>query len=234
MCILTAYMDESGIHDRDWCVVAGFIGNDEQWKDCIKKWRVGLGKSRGLHMRTLRWHKTERVRKLLDTLGPIPESCGLKKIWAALRLQDYEDLLPEELKENPEISPYMLCTAVIFARTAKMVPSGQRIAFVFALQKRYSRLVALPVWFLRHFVSGRFSVTYLTERTMLTEPADYLAFEIRQTQIDINSKKSRLGRSIIGDGQGYGAIATKDGIRKVMTNTIERLDRLKKAGLLRF
>jgi hypothetical protein len=233
MCVLTAYMEESGVHDKDWCVVAGFVGDDKQWKDCIDKWKPGLGRSRSLHMRKLRWNKTERVKKLLNTLGPIPESCGLKKIWAGLRLQDYEDLLPQELRLNQEISPYMLCTSMIFARTAKLLPVGQRVAFVFALQKQYSRLVALPEWFLRNFLRDRFTVTYLTERTMLTEPADYLAFEIRQCQIDINSKKARLGHSIIGDGQGYGAIATRDGVRRVMTNTIEKLARLQKSGLVR-
>ncbi len=55
--MLTAYLDESGHDSKDWMCLAGFLGNENQWKDCSEKWRIGLGPNRkSLHMRTLRWN----------------------------------------------------------------------------------------------------------------------------------------------------------------------------------
>jgi hypothetical protein len=223
MCILTAYMDESGIHDKDWCVVAGFLGNDEQWSACMNKWRGGLGKRKGLHMKTLRWNDTERVKKLLERLGPIPDSCGLKRIWGGVRFQDYEDMLPDFWKGNLEVGAYMLAFGICFSRTMARVPLGQRVAFVSSKQTKYSQLVALPKSYLNKVANGDFTFSYLNESTMLTEPADYLAFEIRQTKIDIDSKKSKLGRSILGDGKGYGAVVPRDEQRRMVQESLKVL-----------
>src|SRR2546426_907405 len=55
--MLTVYLDESG-HEGKVVIVAGFLGNDNQWEQCAKKWQAGLGPQRRLlHMKDLRWSK---------------------------------------------------------------------------------------------------------------------------------------------------------------------------------
>src|ERR1700722_4543874 len=93
MLVLTAYIDESGYGAKDIIVLGGFVGNDQQWDKCSKEWAFALGKRRALHMKTLRWKNTERIKPLLEKLGPVPHDCGLIPIWARLRVSDYADLM---------------------------------------------------------------------------------------------------------------------------------------------
>jgi hypothetical protein len=70
--MLTGYFDESGVHKGDHlCVVAGYFGDEAQWSAFANDWIKALGRMKNLHMKRLRWHKPERVGKLLPRLGPI-------------------------------------------------------------------------------------------------------------------------------------------------------------------
>jgi hypothetical protein len=42
--VLTAYLDESGHEGQGMMVLAGFLGDDGQWRECEKKWKRALGK----------------------------------------------------------------------------------------------------------------------------------------------------------------------------------------------
>src|SRR5690349_4944011 len=78
LLMLTAYLDESGHESKNWMFLAGFLGNEEQWRDFVPKWQAGLGPQRKcLHMTELRWNR-ERTQTLLRKLGPIPEQCKLE------------------------------------------------------------------------------------------------------------------------------------------------------------
>src|SRR5216117_2373707 len=77
--MLTAYVDESGHESPDWVIVAGLLGNDDQWKQLATDCRLALGNRKRFHMKSLRW-KHERTKKLLQTLGPLPAKCGLQRI----------------------------------------------------------------------------------------------------------------------------------------------------------
>lgn len=90
--MLTAYMDESG-HEADRVVLAGFLGNRDQWKLFEAAWRKGLGRRRNLHMKELRWHKPERIKELLASLAPIPYRCGLTALYSTVLASDYSDLI---------------------------------------------------------------------------------------------------------------------------------------------
>ena len=123
----------------------------------------------------------------------------------------------------------MLAFNCCFSRTMVHIPMGQRVAFVSSLQAKYSKLLGFSNAHLTRLTNGDFTISYLNEPTILTEPADYLAFEIRQTMIDINSKKSRLGASILGNCKGYGALFPRDETREMVK---ENLGILRQAGVL--
>jgi hypothetical protein len=75
--MMTAYIDESGHEGKGWMFLAGYLGNEDQWKTFVPAWKAGLGPQRkSLHMTDLRWNK-DRTKHLLKRLGPIPEGCGL-------------------------------------------------------------------------------------------------------------------------------------------------------------
>jgi len=72
--MLTAYLDESGQETKGWMFVAGFLGNDEQWKQFVPLWKEALGpQRRHLHMADLRWKK-QRTKELLARLRRVSTS----------------------------------------------------------------------------------------------------------------------------------------------------------------
>ena len=96
--MLKAYLDETGIHDPNHsCIIAGFLGSEDRWGRFDEEWKTGLGKRKALHMKELQWgEKTPKVARLLAQLGPIPEACGLERIYGSVRGADYDDLVPDD------------------------------------------------------------------------------------------------------------------------------------------
>src|SRR5256885_4609602 len=93
MAMITAYLDESGHETKNWMFVAGFFGNDDQWKSLVPLWKEGLGTQRKhLHMKRLRW-ASNGTKNLLARLGPLPYQCSLQPTLAGVRAGDYEDLI---------------------------------------------------------------------------------------------------------------------------------------------
>lgn len=222
--MLTTYMDESGIHDRDWCVVAGFLGTDDQWKNLAGQWKEGLqkhGKS-SLHMKLLRWSKPHRFAPLLQTLGPIPANCGLTRIFGVLRLADYEDLLPDDPEVRITMSPYMMGATWCFSRTFANIPESERVNFVFERQDLYSRWKYLLESLFGMIYGSRLVIRYVgKDTTSLTQPADYLAFAIRYMQISPTSPRAQLTKSIVGDARGYGAQITREYVRESVAKVVQ-------------
>jgi hypothetical protein len=225
--VLTAYCDESGIHDDDWCVVAGFIGTDEQWKRLAVEWKAALGKKRSLHMRDLRWAKPQRFENLLFALGPIPGKCGLQRIWGGIRRRDYVALFDTERQNDDVIQPYMMAQAYCMCRVMANVSQNETVHLVFSRQDVYSALTLYPETLSQLITPERVIITYLPEgHTLLTEPADYLAFAVRHYKIDSQSVKSKACRSILGDLSGWGALPEKKDIIEMYQNTVETVKKI--------
>jgi hypothetical protein len=91
----TAYLDESGHEGTSHVVIVGFLGSDEQWTACAQLWKRALAPRQSLHMSALRWQskRNNRVRDLLERLGPIPHTCGLVPVFGMVNVGDYSDLL---------------------------------------------------------------------------------------------------------------------------------------------
>ncbi len=231
LCVLTAFLDESGTHDKDLCVVAGFLGTDEQWVTVEEQWVQGLKKHnrKALHMKSLRWSKPHRLVPLLQTLGPIPVRCGLTRIFGVIRFADYEDLLPNDTDVKATMSPYMIAAGWCFARTFKNIPNTERVNFVFERQDKYSPWKYLPEFLFGTIFQKRIAISYVDKDcTPLTQPADYLAFAIRYMQISPRSNKAQMTKSIVGDGKGYGAQVSKDYMRHSIAQVSQWIERTRR------
>jgi hypothetical protein len=218
--MLTAYLDESGHETKEWMFVAGFLGNDEQWKKLAPLWRAALGQRKALHMKGLRWNNT-RTRELLARLGPIPDKCKLTPVMGGVRGRDYEDLL-EGTPAQKLLKGYVTCIYPLVINVLRHIPSNERLEIVFEQQDEYqpfaecalAAIVSLrnrrPDWFLTNwsFVPK--------DSTILTQPADYFVYALRQLYQDKNSKKTEWCRPILnsGDKQGIGAIMKRSEIRQ--------------------
>jgi hypothetical protein len=225
-CVLNvrkAYLDETGIHDPSIsCIIAGFLGTDEQWDIFDGEWKKGLGKRKSLHMKDLRWSKPERISPLLGRLGPIPEQCGLERIHGIVRGKDYDDLVPTSPIIRLILSPYMMAMQPCIFQTMRHVPSHETVHFIFERQDRYSPLAQFPQAFYGDQFKTpdgqpRLTITYVEKGfTPRTEPGDYLASEMAQCEIDNKSFKADAGRSILGDTMMIGARLKRSQIREIV------------------
>lgn len=199
--MLTAYMDESG-HEENRVVLAGFLGNSEQWKLFEKEWQKGLGRRKNLHMRDLRWHKPERIRKLLISLAPIPYQCGLTAIYSTVLASDYSDLIVGTPRQVTSKS-WLVALMPLLLRTMQQVPSHERIKFVFDQQTQYEPFTRTMFRVLEEHKTPngkpRLAGVEFVSRgdTQLTQPGDYLAYAIAQNYRDPISEKSDLCAPIV-------------------------------------
>src|SRR5258708_24961120 len=219
--MLTAYMDESGIHDGDHlCVVAGFLGDEDQWKAFIPDWQAALGDRTHLHMKELRWaQKAKPVAALLSRLGPIPVKHGLIPIVGGMCQKDYREVVKGRL-DDTFTSPYMMTLQLCFVQTLKAIPESESVAFVFEQQEKYEWAAQYlhDVVFRMNKVDDRMrGVTFVPKgSTHCTEPADYLAFQVREYNINHDSPKAKMGMSILGDGDAIGHVWEREQIQSMV------------------
>jgi len=228
--MLTAYVDESGHETKDWMFVAGFMGNDDQWKQFVPMWREALGGRKALHMKGLRWSH-DRTRRMLARLGAVPSKCGLTAVVSGVRVSDYEDLLrgtpAKKLLKGYVASIYPLVINIL-----RSIPTYERLEIVFEQQEEYqpfaecalAAIVSLrnvkPDWFLTGTGLPKLAKwTFVPkDSTMLTQPADYFVYALRQLYQDRYSKKTEWCKPILdsGNGHGVGAIMTRRQIRQTI------------------
>jgi hypothetical protein len=226
--VLTAYIDESGYGDKDIIVLAGFLGNDQEWSLCSDEWKAGLGTRKSLHMRSLRWKNTERIKPLLERLGPIPHNCGLTPAWARLRVSDYADLI-----DDSTVSRKIQCGYMLAAQYLGLVLLGwvqmmdQRIKIIFehndhfagilpVILEGYGQLFPFVTTLGMRCLSGVELVS--KNSSCLTQPADYLAYARLQQLRDPDSVKSKLCSPILEPQNGIYVDVERDAIRKLMAS----------------
>jgi hypothetical protein len=201
--MLTAYLDESFEGDKHGhAVIAGFLGNKESWEMLPHKWREALGDKESLHMKKLRW-KEDRHKELLERLGSVPHACGLRPVYASIRVGEYindlEDYSVREFTEGYFVALMGVASSILLA-----LPKGERVEFIFESQIRYAavREHALEIMSKNKAIRGRRGRSALAKwgsipKSILLEPADYLAYAILQILIDKDSLKSRLCSPIL-------------------------------------
>lgn len=226
--MLTAYFDESGIHKGDHlCVVAGFVGNDSQWSAFIHDWIGALKPRLNLHMRKLRWKQhPDRVAPLLARLGPIPYRYNLTPVYCGMRQRDYEQLMKGKLREK-FTTPYMNCAQTCMALVLEEIAGSEDVLFVFERQ----RVNQSAMDNLKSFVFGWMGVdkrvqdiTFSTaKKTVCLDPADFLAYQLREWKLNSDSVKAKMGMSIL-QGDPHGGVLTREQIK-------QKTDDLVRAGV---
>jgi len=214
MAILTAYFDESGVHDDDQrenhcCVVAGYVGNSEQWHDLAAEWIPAIHPRKNLHMKKLRWNQhPERIGPLLARLGPLPEKYNLQPVQVWVRWCDYKAVFGKP--NDPFTEPYVLCANLsIVACLLEFLPSDDSIYFIFDRQEGIRRETMQKVrdvtydWLgVDRRVEG---IEFISRhQTVCLDPADYLAFMSHEEALDAESRKVKLGRTIFDGRQSIG------------------------------
>ncbi len=222
--MLTAYLDESG-HESDLVIVAGFLGNDEQWTQCAELWRKGLGPQRRyLHMKKLRFNKFG-IRRMLETLGAIPHDCGLRAIMSVTPVNYYSDLVNGTMAEKL-VKGYYLSVISIIDTIVKRIPKDERVKLVFEQQDEYEKGTRIIFNSSNHKTpSGEpklAGIEYIPkDSSVLTQPADYLSFALLQGFRDQTSKKYRWSEPILQNKQpAFGLVPERETLRKVIKRTI--------------
>lgn len=231
--MLTGYFDESGHESKSHVIIAGFVGNKEQWDKFGKLWREGLGKRSGLHMGDLRWSKAQ-TEGLLKRLGPIPAKCSLEAVMGGVRVSDYEDLIDgspwEKLAKG-----YFLALYPLVIQLLRWVPMNERIELIFDKQEQYepiAHFIFNVAAKLPEFVGidGRPKLakwSYIPRNdTMLTQPADYYAFALAHYLKGKDEKKIKWCMPILeSNPEPIGNIYTRDQIRKNIKTIHDQMDK---------
>lgn len=214
--MLTVYLDESGQETKDFVVIAGFVGTENQWESFIPEWRKGLGKRQSLHVRELYWNEP-RTEQLLARLGPIPYRHGLTPVIGGVRVSDYLDLLDNPV-EQLMISGYACALHPILIHVM-MASGSERVKWVFEEQPYYEP-VARSIFKMCDVYGAKARLAGLEfvpkSSTMLTQPADYLAYATIQHLRDPDSKKAKWCSPIRGDGKSLGLIPDREQIRTIV------------------
>lgn len=251
--MLYAYIDESGQEADEWVFIAGYLGNEDQWRQVATKWAAALASQQRttLHMKRLRWGR-DSTRRLLAKLGPIPTECGLTRIIMGVRVQDYSDLVAGTTMEKRSAGYLQLITPLMMF-IAQSLPGDERAEVVFEAQDRYSALTNEHLTVQMQAITGPGSQSLRTSdgkpriakwsflpkgSSSLLETADYLAYAVLQTYRDRTSKKTEWCKSIISDADGgslhIGHICTRDEIRSILMGaeqwSVERGQPLRKSG----
>jgi hypothetical protein len=222
--MLKGYFDESGIHPGDHLtVVAGFVGNEKQWNDFSADWIKALAPRPHLHMVDLRWNQhPDEVRKLLARLGPIPERHGLLPVVGGLWQRDYEAVVKGRVR-GMFTTPYILALIVCMVKILQFISPSEDISFMFENQGRYKNAAQEmhdAVFNLQTKDPRVKGLVFVPKGAIVcTEPADYLAYQVHQYHSDQTSEKSKMGMSILGDGDVVGHIFTRDAL-KIMVDTL--------------
>jgi hypothetical protein len=161
-----------------------------------------------------------------------------------VRFGDYEDLV-SGTREAKFLKGYMSCLMPMVLQTLKGIPDDERIELVFEQQNEYEPFVNLALQFFSvpepeaPWIFTRDGQPKLARwgfvpkgSTLRTDPADYLAFALREAWTDKESKKAQWCKPILasGKGEGFGVIVKREKIREVISQTymlalFDRMDR---------
>ncbi len=230
LLVLTAYIDESNQTSDDWMSVAGFFGNDDQWKSFVPAWGEAIAPRTHLHTRMLRFsgpHAERRTKPLLERAGAVPNRCGLASMFGMVRHSDYADLV--DSGDEGIFCGYIACCLPMVINTLRGIPENERIELVFERQDRHWEILDLALWTVVYFAgvqtrlaNGKSKLanwrSIEKESTCLTEAADYFAYALVQNHLDPGSVRAKWCKPILnsGGGSGYGRKQDREAIRRLV------------------
>jgi hypothetical protein len=201
--MLMAYFDESGVHHGEHlCVVAGFIGGEDEWLAFANEWVQAIRPRKNLHMRNLRWKNVGRVGPLLERLGPIPFRHHLQPIYAGVWWSDYDAVAKDRVRESIT-NPWILAAEACMIYALKNTPRHEKLSVIFDLPAQKYRdeigrlfdvVFRMGRWDRRLSQAPNFRPQ---NETVAIDPADYLAFQVREYYADPKSPQAKLGMPIM-------------------------------------
>ncbi len=227
--MITVYLDESEHSTASkYMAVAGFYGDDKQWTAFSSDWKGALGSRKALHMNALRISsKPERAKRLIDALGPLPYKQGLKSICSAVKFADYADLIQDGSDGHAKraLAGYPTCLGSVLLALNQLVPGNESIKIVCEDQKQYAEAAIRTFRAMRmgmsHPAKPYFSgMEFIPKNSsILTEPADCLAYAVTHSLENPKSIVSSICRPILGDGSVGGYKLSRDVIREMVLKT---------------
>ena len=232
-------MDESGQESKNWVFIAGFIGNEDQWRKFVPAWREGLGNRKSLHMAALRFKK-DRERRLLERLAPIPVNCNLEPLLGGIRISDYRDLFVNDTFQEKLNSGFICAFLPLMSQMLRWMPADERVELVFEQQDRYAGVLnfwlnsihshlgreLMPVLFTADGKPRIAKWSFVPKgSTCLTEPADYFVYSVAQYYKDKNSRRAQWCLPILRSVDSVsviGAIMQKEHSRLWVSHTLDK------------
>lgn len=221
--MLLTYLDESGLDSDGSMFIAGHMGGDENWLLFDQEWKAAMGARASLHMKDLNWRNPD-VKVLLETLGPIPELCGLTRVVSSVKASHYADLIKGK-RAKKVLKPYNFALTGLVLNIARGTADDQQIHLILAEQPRYMDLAKkiIPSVAARPPALSSYGAIKVKQFTFLPsdgfarlDDADYFAYALLQLYRDAKSQRTEWTKSILGDGTGVGAILTKRQVRLVI------------------
>lgn len=202
---ITAYLDESQVTEKTkHVVIAGFYGENQHWDALSDGWKGAL-KNHSLHMTDLRWggkKAGQRVKLMLEKLGPLPYEHKLTPIYGATKVDHFADLLKTD-PEKVAFAGYMFCFSQILGKLCVHLPAHASLRVVCEQQTVYQDLAQKMFHLVAKWMAKRPDNPWLDEfgtvpkgSTFMTEPADYFAFAIGKFLDENGSKKDSWCRPI--------------------------------------
>lgn len=202
------YLDESVEGNDGFAVVAGFIGTDAAWNECMRQWRLVQRPAKGWHMKTLR--VKERHRATLATLGEAPRNNGLILVFESVRLGDYKELAHGTLSEVV-LSGYMVALSAVLSLLMVTLDPSERIELIFETQVEYAGMRELLLQFAQlepewQTPNGQLRISKWSsnQKSMILEPSDYAAHSLLQRLRDASGWKSRIFAPILANPSRVG------------------------------
>lgn len=226
--MLYAYCDESGHERQDqFMFLAGFVGNEDQWKLNDKKWNESGG-GEGFHTKNV-VRKPTRAEPKLARLSSVPLYCGLRPIVGGVRMSDYWDLVSGTQFER-RAKGWCVALYPLVLETILFIPKNERVEFIFDEQCEYQPFAERAMEAISEFPNERLrtengspklaSLRFVhRERTIRTQPADFLAFALRSFFREPQSDAARLTRPIldcIASSRRIGEIFSREKVRLIL------------------
>jgi Protein of unknown function (DUF3800) len=238
------FLDDSGSDPQniaDAFVIAGFIGPEKYWDALEGKWQEALTPLSYLHtskfLRDKDYSRTLSIKDKvvkLNHLAKILKRSELAPILSAVGWKDYDKYITGHLRKMYN-TPYMLCAQSIIANTLRVLPSNEKVVFVFEHDNRHAEIISLfEKMFFESSIDPRLIgiLKLKKHETCLMQPADYLAYATyqrwREAEDYPESFESIVTRPIFrDDGMVIGNIYNQTKLCELSENSNRRIEKRK-------
>ena len=152
-------------------------------------------------------------------------------MFTGVKYADYEDLV-SGTPEMKALKGWLACLTPLVMQTLRGIPEDERLELVFEEQSEYAPYAELALrcfcildkpW--KRTKDGRVKLAKWSfvpkGSTLMSDPADYFAYALRELWTDPTSKRTDWCKPILNSNnkEGYGKILYRPRIRKIIRDT---------------